>query len=640
MKNCPTCQTSYPNNFMVCPQDGVPLVDVGAWSEGAVIRGKYRIVCKVGQGGMGTVYKVVHVAFEEVHALKVILPALMSDDLFVKRFKHEAVITRKLQHPNAVRVDDIDEAEDGRPIIVMEYIEGQSLKKLIQEQGALPVPRVCSIIKQAAAALEAAHELGMVHRDIKPDNIVLVESPQGETVKVLDFGIAKIKEARNSDAAGMTLTGTGVVIGTPQYMSPEQAMGKRGDELNGRSDLYSLGVVMYQMLTGDLPFKADTTMGMLLAHMQTDPMPIRVIHPELQIPEGIANVVMRTLEKNPDDRPQTARALIEEIEAAEKWTPPLSETRVMEPTLNYSPQDSARRLRESMRTPQPPRSQVRRPIPTSGYESRPEPVAPPPPPPPVPQNRPAQVQERPAPPPRPPVAPVPVPAQKSSAGLWAVVGILAIFLVAGGGYLFVKSSNSNVEPPPIEKKMPPTDDHKAGGDGQPPAAPKRIRVDSQTEQALLTYHPTPNYPAMARAARIQGTVQLGAIINKDGTVQDLKPLSGNPLLQKAAMDAVSHWRYEPTLVSGEPVEVETEVNVNFVLQEVATTHNPPPPPHVDQAKIAGSIKLGDFYLSRGEYDNAINEFQKGLSLDPSNSTLREKLDRARKAKAAESRVLN
>ena len=175
-----------------------------------------------------------------------------------------------------------------------------------------------SIIKQAASALDAAHRLGMVHRDIKPDNIALVDAPDGEMVKVLDFGIAKVKEARMGEAAGLTLTGAGVVIGTPQYMSPEQAMGKRGDELDGRADLYSLGVVMYQMLTADLPFKADTTMEMLLAHMQKPPAPIEVLHPELQVPENVAALTMRLLEKNRDLRPATARVLIQEIEKIEK----------------------------------------------------------------------------------------------------------------------------------------------------------------------------------------------------------------------------------------------------------------------------------------------------------------------------------
>ena len=311
MKTCPRCQVSYPINYMVCPADGSPLV--GTWTEGSIIRGKYRLLAKVGQGGMGAVYKALHLAFDELRALKVIAPELLSDELFVKRFKHEARITRLLQHPNAVRVDDIDEAEDGRPFIVMEFIEGKSLKNLIREEGPMPAERVLSIIKQAAGALDAAHRQGMVHRDIKPDNISLVDTPDGEMVKVLDFGIAKMKEARMGEAAGLTLTGAGVVIGTPQYMSPEQAMGKRGEDLDGRADLYSLGVVMYQMLTADLPFRADTTMEMLLAHMQKAPQPISTAHPELQVPENVAALTLRLLEKNRDMRPASARVLIQEI---------------------------------------------------------------------------------------------------------------------------------------------------------------------------------------------------------------------------------------------------------------------------------------------------------------------------------------
>jgi serine/threonine-protein kinase len=238
-------------------------------------------------------------------------------------------------------VDDIDEAEDGRPFIVMEFIQGKSLKKLIQEEAPLPVSRVCSIVKQVASALDAAHRLGMVHRDIKPDNIALTESPQGELVKVLDFGIAKVKEARPGAASGMTLTGTGVVIGTPQYMSPEQAKGKRGDKLDGRSDLYSLGVVIDEMLTAAIPFKADTTMEMLLAHMEKPPRPIRTLRPELD--ESIASLTTRLLEKDPARRPANAKALIEELEAPEKGIGPLGATRVVQPSAVASPGRQSRR---------------------------------------------------------------------------------------------------------------------------------------------------------------------------------------------------------------------------------------------------------------------------------------------------------
>ena len=314
MKTCTTCHSNYPNHFSLCPRDGTPLVEVGAWSEGMVIRGKYRIIGKVGQGGMGAVYKAFHVMFDELRALKVMNPEILGDELFIKRFKQEAVIARKLDHPNAVRVDDIDEAEDGRPYIVMEYIEGDSLKKLIQEHGPLPVGRTCSIIKQVAAALDAAHRLGMVHRDIKPANIVLIQTPEGEVAKVLDFGIAKFREAQAAE--GLTLTGTGILIGTPQYMSPEQASGKKSDEIDGRSDLYSLGVVMYQMLAGELPFKADTTMELLLAHINTPPRPLLEARPDLRVPAAVGAVVMKCLEKKPEARPRDGAALIEELDLA------------------------------------------------------------------------------------------------------------------------------------------------------------------------------------------------------------------------------------------------------------------------------------------------------------------------------------
>ncbi|HTT63962.1 MAG TPA: serine/threonine-protein kinase [Bryobacteraceae bacterium] len=319
MKRCSICHATYPATFTHCPHDGSLLIEANEWTDGAMIRGKYRILGRLGQGGMATVYKALHVGFDEVRALKVIQPELASDLSFVKRFGQEAALTRKLQHPNAVRVEDIDQADDGRPFMVMEFIEGESLKDVIQRQAPLPVPRVCRIAKQVAAALEAAHQLGMIHRDIKPANILLTRPPgsdeQAEVAKVLDFGIAKIREAHWA-AGGTTLTRTGTSIGTPAYMSPEQAMGKTGEGLDGRADLYSLGVVMYEMLTGELPIKAESEVQMLIGQINTPPQPIRARRPEL--PEGIGAVVMRCLEKDPARRPASGAALIARIEACER----------------------------------------------------------------------------------------------------------------------------------------------------------------------------------------------------------------------------------------------------------------------------------------------------------------------------------
>lgn len=429
MKTCPTCQVSYPNNYAICPADGAALQEVGTWTDGSVIRGKYQLLSKVGQGGMGAVYKAKHLAFDEVRAIKVIAPELVSDQLFVQRFKKEAVITRRLQHPNAVRVDDIDEAEDGRPYIVMEFIDGKSLKKLIREEGPLPVPRVCAIIKQAASALDAAHKLGMVHRDIKPDNIALVDGPDGETVKVLDFGIAKVKEARMGDTSGMTLTGAGVVIGTPQYMSPEQAMGKKGDDLDGRADLYSLGVVMYQMLTADLPFRADTTMEMLLAHMQKPPAPINMMHPELQVPEAIADLAMRLLEKNRDMRPATGRALIEEIERIEKDSSSPGRTRVLTADDLVSAGEN--------RPPAPVRAAA---------ASQPQRSSPPSAPPVRPTEAPKPAVQQPIYRSQPPAVRVPLQPKPAESrwGMWVALVVLLVGL--GGGGLYIATRQPNLQP--------------------------------------------------------------------------------------------------------------------------------------------------------------------------------------------------
>ncbi len=379
MKTCPTCRATYPDNISFCSSDGAALTAFATWTEGTIIRGRYRILSRVGGGGMGEVYKALHTGFDELRALKVISPELMADQTFVKRFKHEAFITRKLQHPNAVRVDDIDEAEDGRPFIVMEYIEGKSLKDLIGQEGPLAAPRVCTIAKQVAAALDAAHQLGMVHRDIKPDNIVMVLAPEGEQAKVLDFGIAKVKEARLGEAGTrMTLTGAGVVVGTPQYMSPEQAQGARGDELDARSDLYSLGVVMYEMLTGQLPFKAETTMEMMLAHMQKPPRPLFLVHPGLQIPETLSTLVMRMLQKKRQMRPQSAAALIEEIIRVEKGMP-LSALRPAQPPLatpaEAGPRAAPLQAPRTLVGPALPRAPVAQPSPAPPAWPAPRPAA-------------------------------------------------------------------------------------------------------------------------------------------------------------------------------------------------------------------------------------------------------------------------
>ena len=392
---------------------------------GRGIRGKYRILGKLGQGGMATVYKALHVGFDEVCALKVINQELASDLSFVKRFGQEAALTRKLQHPNAVRVEDIDQADDGRPFMVMEFIEGESLKDVIQHQAPLPVPRACRIAKQVAAALDAAHRLGMIHRDIKPGNILLTRPAAGageELAKVLDFGIAKMKEAHLA-AGAATLTRTGTSIGTPAYMSPEQAMGKTGEGLDGRADLYSLGVVMYEMLTGELPIQAESEVQMLIGQISTAPEPIRARRPEL--PDGIGAVVMRCLEKDPARRPASGAALIAQIENSEKGG-----------AAGTAPDD----------------------VPT------------------VATQRPAPLE-----------AASPVPARRSSRFVWAaaLVAFVVIAIVIAGGTWYRESrrkqvARSPVAVPPVAASQPAPQDRPIPTPPPAPAQPQQIRPPAPT----------------------------------------------------------------------------------------------------------------------------------------------------------------
>jgi serine/threonine protein kinase len=311
VKYCDTCHSAYPDDFNICPRDQGALRQAADLVPGMVIRGKYEVLSKVGSGGMASVYKARHVAFGEVVALKLVGTRLAGDADFLKRFRNEAVITRRLQHPNAVRVEDLDATEDGRPFIVMEYVDGRSLRELVKSEGPQPLARAVTVARQVCSALAAAHALGITHRDIKPDNILLGRGPDGaEHVKVLDFGIAKVREASEGSGEGYTPTRTGMIVGTPQYISPEQAMGKRGDEVDGRADLYSLGVVLYEMVTGRLPFHSDTAMGMLLHHLQTAPTPPSLARPDLDIPAPLTDVLMRALQKDRDQRYGSATEML------------------------------------------------------------------------------------------------------------------------------------------------------------------------------------------------------------------------------------------------------------------------------------------------------------------------------------------
>ncbi|MBI4854463.1 MAG: SUMF1/EgtB/PvdO family nonheme iron enzyme [Acidobacteria bacterium] len=312
MKECVSCSRKFPDHMVFCPFDGDMLDgEVEDPLIGRVIDGKYRLEEKLGEGGMGTVYRAKHVLIQNDLAVKILHSALVADRHAVARFQREATAAARIKHPNAVGVTDFGRTEDEIVYIVMELFVGKSLRDIIEEEGALPVERSITIVRQVCLALDAAHRSGIIHRDIKPDNIVLEKNNgQGELVKVLDFGIAKLKDGPSNEIGGR-LTRQGVIIGSPHYLSPEQC---QNSELDARSDLYSLGIVLYEMFTADVPFKAPTPIAVAMMHTTDKPAPVKEKRPDL--PDGIAQIVMRSLEKDPSLRPQTAIELAQELERA------------------------------------------------------------------------------------------------------------------------------------------------------------------------------------------------------------------------------------------------------------------------------------------------------------------------------------
>ena len=300
MRTCPNCQRTFSDDTDFCPRDGTPL-PVGVTATVAQLTTglsrRFRIVRELGAGGMGAVFLAEQIQLgNRPVALKVLLRKLLDDPEFLLRFQNEAASTARIHHPNVVTIYESGQTDDGTPYIAMEYLEGETLRKTIQRRGALPVAECAEILQQVARGLGAAHRLSIIHRDLKPDNIFLTRSEEGElAVKVVDFGIAKLRESA-------THTVTGMVLGTPQYMSFEQASGMRSDTLDARSDLYSLGIIAYEMLTGRLPFVSDTPLGYLRSHLTRSPLPFRTVNPDLAGSGQIENVVMKALSKERDQR--------------------------------------------------------------------------------------------------------------------------------------------------------------------------------------------------------------------------------------------------------------------------------------------------------------------------------------------------
>lgn len=283
---------------------------------GRTIAGRFHIEALIGEGGMGQVYRARHEQLGRTVCVKVLRPGLQSDTAVLKRFEREARSASRLHHPNSIQVLDFG-VDQGAMYLAMEYVDGCTLRDILRDEFPLPEARICHLVAQVLAALAEAHAAQIVHRDLKPDNIMVSQlREQPDFVKVLDFGIAKILESDDN------LTAADMLCGTPQYMSPEQAGGRKYD---GRADLYSIGVILYQLITGDVPFNGRNPLEVLSKSQVQAPMPIHEKRPGAQVSPQLASLVMRALSKDPDGRPQTAEIFRRELlrigEAAERARP-------------------------------------------------------------------------------------------------------------------------------------------------------------------------------------------------------------------------------------------------------------------------------------------------------------------------------
>jgi eukaryotic-like serine/threonine-protein kinase len=272
-----------------------------------ILEGQYHITKKIGTGGMGAVYHAIQVAMNRAVAIKILHPKLANRKDLASRFRREARAMSQLTHPNTVKVftyGELDEEDSkGSLYIVMEYLEGRNLNRAVKREGIFTVDRACSVLIQVCGALQEAHDMGIVHRDLKPENIFLCR--QGgftDYPKVLDFGLAKVTE-RQMRPGSIQLTQEGMVFGTPEFMSPEQAQGKT---LDARSDIYSLAVILYEAVTGKLPFEAKTPMEYIQKHVIAPPIPLVDRAPDREFPEGLWETLAKAMAKSPDGRFQTA----------------------------------------------------------------------------------------------------------------------------------------------------------------------------------------------------------------------------------------------------------------------------------------------------------------------------------------------
>jgi len=577
MKKCPQCGDQYENATRFCTRDGQNLVDVIEQTPtptsnttvkrklpeedpmiGRVIAGRYRLIEKLGQGGMGAVYKGQHVKINRLTAIKVLTSELVSNQEFIARFQREAEMASQIDHPNAVAIYDFGEAEDGLIYIAMEFVNGKPLSAILKKDGTLGLERVVRIAKQAAEALSAAHNLGIIHRDFKPDNIMICDKPgRPDWVEVVDFGIAKRAVA---DTQQTGLTQAGFVLGTPLYMSPEQVM---GEELDARSDLYSLALVVYEMLTAALPFSGTTTQSQMMKRVIDPPMPLTLARPQLTLPPAVEAVILRALSRKPDDRYDSTTEFAEALELASKYNPATrpqqqQPTRSQEgptrPAIN-PPADSGPRPIANPNTPvppvfTPPNTRPNTPLHNTPYPQRPTPMP----------YQPAYTPQ-----PQPPYPYYPPP-QNPNKTRNIVLIIVAIFLSLMGGCLVLGIIGMNAQKkkaaiPPYPQSN--TSAISSTSQSSSQSSPGTNRVPGGNLAASAIKREDATYPPLARSAKVTGAVVVEITVDERGDVVSANAVSGHPLLKDSAVAAARKWKFTPKMVGGVAVKTVGTITFNF-----------------------------------------------------------------------------
>jgi serine/threonine protein kinase len=317
---CPSCGAANRDDARFCGACGAatssteptnPSLGEAPAMIGREIAGRYRVLAKIGEGGMGAVFRAEQISLKRTVAVKLLRPDVVANPLLLRRFNAEAEAVAKLNHPNTVNIYDFGQDTDGTLFIAMELIEGRSLRGLLQSEAPLPPRRALAIATQVAASLIDAHAHAIVHRDLKPDNVMLQDrGRERDVARVLDFGIAKLRD--DSRATQLQMTQQGDMLGTPQYMAPEQI---RAEKIDGRADIYALGCLLYEMVTARLPHEATTVLALLSKHLLEHPVPPSQRRPDLGLPSALDQLILGAMAKDPQARPQTMEAFREQIAA-------------------------------------------------------------------------------------------------------------------------------------------------------------------------------------------------------------------------------------------------------------------------------------------------------------------------------------